>query len=202
MGTNQAAYSLFLFIRDVCGGDFVGWIDARLAAADRGHGAARAASMRASVLAPLGHVYGIGDKLWSMILSEILLVGDSNRERWVATGASMMAIDSVVHGFLSRTGALARFGASHPYGLACYGPGGCAKVIEGLAARIDAREFNLAFPAAFPRFVEIAIWHFCAGWGRDICNGNRIDDRYPCTQVFCPAYRFCDRVPFRPNINT
>ena len=33
---NQAAYSLFLFMRDVCEGDFVGWIDARLAGADTG----------------------------------------------------------------------------------------------------------------------------------------------------------------------
>jgi hypothetical protein len=31
---NQLAYSLFLFIRDVADGDFVGWIDRRLADAD------------------------------------------------------------------------------------------------------------------------------------------------------------------------
>ncbi len=35
---NVAAYSLFLFIRDVCDGDFVGWIDARLEGADPGLG--------------------------------------------------------------------------------------------------------------------------------------------------------------------
>ena len=33
-GLNQAAYSLFLFIRDICAGDLVGWIDDQLAAAD------------------------------------------------------------------------------------------------------------------------------------------------------------------------
>jgi hypothetical protein len=31
---NVAAYSLFLFLRDVCAGDLVGWIDKRLARAD------------------------------------------------------------------------------------------------------------------------------------------------------------------------
>jgi hypothetical protein len=30
---NQAAYSLWLFMRDVCGGDLVGWIDNRIATA-------------------------------------------------------------------------------------------------------------------------------------------------------------------------
>jgi hypothetical protein len=198
---NQAAYSLFFFVRDICGGDLVGWVDARLFAADRGTGAARAARMRASLLEPLGHVFGIGNKLWSMILSEVLLVGDPDRERWVATGASMMAVDSIVHAFLHRTGALGRFGAHHPYGPACYAPGGCAELIEGLAARVDAREFNAAFPAYFPRFVEVAIWAFCAGWGRNICNGNQIDDRYRCTQTVCPSYRNCDRVPLRPIID-
>jgi hypothetical protein len=32
---NQTAYSLFLFIRDICDGDLIGWIDARLAHASR-----------------------------------------------------------------------------------------------------------------------------------------------------------------------
>jgi hypothetical protein len=196
---NQAAYSLFFFIRDICGGDLVGWIDARLCVTDWGTGAARAARMRASLLEPLGHVFGIGNKLWSMILSELLLVGDPDRERWVATGASMMAVDSIVHAFLHRTGALKRFGAPHPYGLACYAPGGCAELIEGLAARVDAREFNAVFPAYFPRFIEVAIWGFCAGWGRNICNGNQIDDRFRCTQTVCPTYGNCDREPVRPD---
>ena len=31
---NQTTYSLFLFLRDVCDDDLVGWIDARLQAAD------------------------------------------------------------------------------------------------------------------------------------------------------------------------
>jgi hypothetical protein len=48
---NQGALSLFLFIRDVCGGDLVGWLDDRLERADHeGSIIERAAAMRAAVL--------------------------------------------------------------------------------------------------------------------------------------------------------
>ena len=59
----------------------------------------------------------------------------------------MIAIDTLVHNFLHRTGILHRFGADHAYGAACYRPGGCADIIEAVAERIDARPFNPAFPA-------------------------------------------------------
>ncbi|MBM0204564.1 hypothetical protein JNW90_16820 [Micromonospora sp. STR1s_5] len=194
-GLNVAAYGLYLFIRDVCGGDLVGWIDYRLAAADPGRNEpSRAALMRAALVTPLVNIPNTGPKLWSMMLAELLLVGDPNRERWVTTGASMIAVDSLVHAFLHRTGSLRRFGAEHPYGKRCYGPGGCAEVIENLAARVDAREFNPAFPTIFPRFVQHSIWLFCAASGRDVCNGNRIDDRSGCAQTFCPSGHDCDRI--------
>jgi hypothetical protein len=167
-----------LFVRDVCGGDLVGWIDARIAASDPGPNVAkRATMMRASLLEPLANVPGIAPKLWSMILADLLLGGDPDRKRWVSVGASFVAVDTIVHAMLTRTGALHRLGATHPYGPACYAPGGCADVIAGLAGRLDAREFDASFPAFFPRLVEMAIWHFAAGLGLDICNGYRIDDR-------------------------
>jgi hypothetical protein len=74
----------------------------------------------------------------------------------------MIAIDTLVHNFLHRTGILARFGADHLYGAGCYRPGGCADIITLVAAQIDARAFNPAFPAIFPRFVQHAIWRYCA----------------------------------------
>jgi hypothetical protein len=86
----------------------------------------------------------------------------------------MIAIDTLVHNFLHRTGILHRFGAPHAYGSACYRPGGCAEVVETVAERIDARTFNPAFPAMLPRFVQHAIWRYCAQTGLDVCNGNRI----------------------------
>lgn len=193
---NEAAYSLSFFFRDVCGGDFVGWIDARLAAADPGPQAMdRGRRMGGVLLEPLCEIRGIGPKVWSMALADLLLGGDPKRQRWIATGASMMAIDSLVHAFLHRTGILRRASAEHFYGPRCYATGGCADVIETLAARVDARRFGADNPAHFPRLVQNAIWRFCAGDGIDLCNGNRIGDRHRCTQTHCPIFRRCDRVP-------
>ncbi len=157
-GLNRASYSLFLFIRDVCGGDLVGWIDHQLEVADPGlEHPSRAVQMREALLGPLVNIANTGRKLWSMMLPELLLVGDPERGRWVTTGSSFIAVDSLVHNHLHRTGILRRLEATHPYGDACYRLGGCAEVIENLARRVDAREFNPTFPASFPRFVQHAI---------------------------------------------
>ena len=150
-----------------------------------------------AVSEPLAAVTGIGRKLASMALAELLLAGDPGRERWVAAGAGMVAVDSLVHNWLHRTGSLRRCGAEHVYGPACYAPGGCADILRALAETVDARAFNPAFPATFPRFVQHAIWRFCSTGGLDMCNGNRVDDRAPCRQRFCPAGPDCDRVPLR-----
>jgi hypothetical protein len=109
----------------------------------------------------------------------------------------MIAIDTLVHNFLHRTGILARFGADHLYGAACYRPGGCADIITVAAQRIDARRFNRAFPTVFPRFVQHAIWRYCAQLGLDVCNGNRLDDRRRCGNVYCQIRQFCDRIALR-----
>ena len=198
-GLNQAAFGLALFIRDVCNGDIVSWIDSRLAAADLGLGAAqRGMMMRAALLEPLTNIVGTGSKVWAMILAELLLGGDPDRERWIATGVSFIAIDSLVHNFLWRSGILRRLCAAHAYGPGCYAPGGCAEVIAALAERIDAREFNSTYPALFPRWVQFAIWSFCAEGAWGICNGRNIDDRVGCQQVFCPAFGSCDKIGLKP----
>ena len=64
---------------------------------------------------------------------------------------------------------------------------------EAVADRIDARAFNPAFPAVFPRFVQHAIWRYCAQSGLAVCNGNRIDDRKSCDNVYCQIHNICDR---------
>jgi hypothetical protein len=193
-GLNQAAYSLFLFIRDICDGDLVGWIDQRLAAADRPDAPDRATRMRAALLEPMSEIYGVSNKVLSMCMADLLLGGDPARERWVTTGASMIAVDTLVHAFLHRTGTLRRFNAEHPYGPGCYGPSGCAEIIDGLARRIDAREFNPDFRVCFPRLIQFAIWRFCAASELDTCNGNRIDDRHRCENHYCAVFVDCDRV--------
>ena len=65
---------------------------------------------------------------------------------WHEVGASMIAIDTLVHNFLVRTGILARFDADHSYGAACYQAGGCADIIEGRGAadRCPAVQFRVS----------------------------------------------------------
>jgi hypothetical protein len=191
---NQTAYSLFLFLRDLCEGDLVGWIDGRLANADASGAPDRIARMRQSLLDPLGSVYGVSSKVLSMALADLLLAGDPARERWVATSASMIAVDTLVHNWLYRTGSLRALGAEHAHGPACYRPNGCAGIIAAASEHIDARQFCAEGPVVFPRLVQKALWLFCAEAGLDICNGNRVDDRYPCTQSSCPLFRGCKRL--------
>jgi len=195
---NQTAYSLFLFMRDLAGGDIVGWIDQRLAAVEPAPAADRPARLRQALLEPLGHVYGVSNKVLAMALSELLLGGDANRPVWLEAGTVMIAIDTLVHNFLHRSGILHDLHADHPYGARCYAPGGCAAIIERVAGKIDARRFNLSYPASFPRFVQHAIWRFCAELGLNRCNGNRIDDRAPCDQTDCPVFAKCGRVALKP----
>ncbi|WP_237180103.1 hypothetical protein [Rhodoplanes sp. Z2-YC6860] len=191
---NQTAYSLFLFMRDVAGGDFVGWIERQLADCAGLPEHERLTAMRAALVDPLRGVYGISDKVTTMALSSLLLGAGRRRRYWLEVGASFIVVDTLVHNWLHRTGILARFGADHPYGAACYRPNGCAELIERMAQRIDARAFNPTFPTAFPRFVQLAIWRYCSEGGLDACNGNRIHDLAPCDNVYCQLRSRCDRV--------
>jgi hypothetical protein len=191
---NQTAYSLYLFVRDVADGDLVGWIDRRLDAASRHPEPARFVRMRAALIDPLREVYGVSDKVLMMALSQLLLGAPRSRRNWREVGGTMIAVDTLVHNFLHRTGVLNRFEARHSYGPACYRPSGCAEIIETVAGEIDARQFDRRFPQSFPRFVQYAIWRYCAQQGLDICNGNQIDDRKPCKKAQCALYPTCDRI--------
>jgi hypothetical protein len=159
---NQTAYSLFLLIRDIVDGDLIGWIDAQLEAADSAAGPDRLTRMAAALIEPMREIYGVSDKVLAMALSALLLGAPEKMGLWTEVGGSMIAIDTLVHNFLHRTGILARFNANHLYGAACYRPGGCADIIQTVAERIDARQFNPSYPKVFPRFVQHAIWRYCA----------------------------------------
>jgi hypothetical protein len=194
---NQMAYSLFLFIRDVADGDLVAWIDAQLEAADSPATDDRLQVMCAALLEPLRGIYGVSDKVLSMALAELLLGAGQHRCRWPEVGTQMIAVDRLVHNFLHRTGILRRLEAEHLYGPACYAAQHCVGIVGLIAANIDAREYNPAFPATFPRFVQSAIWLYCAENGLDICNGNRIDDDSRCDNRHCQLFRRCDRIALR-----
>jgi hypothetical protein len=190
---NQTAFSLFLFMRDIADGDFVDWIDQQLREANAA-GPDRISRLREAIVGPLRNVYGVGDKVLAMVLSSLLMGAGGRRRLWFDVGASFVAVDTLVHNFLHRAGILQRLAADHPYGPKCYQPGGCAAIIQSIAAQIDAREFNATFPAVFPRFVQSAIWAYCAQNGLGVCNGNRIDDKARCDNAHCQLFRSCDRV--------
>ena len=194
---NQSAHSLYLFIRDIADGDLVGWIDRQLQAANDPPGPDRLARLRGSLIEPLREVYGLSDKVFTMALSCILRGAPKRMSLWIEVGGSMIAIDTLVHNFLHRTGILQRFEANHQYGLACYRPGGCADIIQAVAEQIDTRQFNPSFPEVFPRFVQHAVWRYCSLSGLDLCNGNRIDDSRRCENKDCRVRLMCDRVALR-----
>jgi hypothetical protein len=192
---NQMAYSLYLFVRDIADGDLVGWIDHRLAASPE-VGDGETAQER--LIGPLRHVYGISDKILTMTLSGLLLGASDGHPAWFAVGKDMIAIDTLVHNFLHRTGILDDCGARHSYGVGCYAKGGCADIIHAVAVQIDARAFNARFPRVFPRFVQHAIWRFCAADGLNVCNGNRVDDRKSCENSYCQLFSKCSRKTLMP----
>jgi hypothetical protein len=191
---NQLAYSLLLFIRDVAGGDLIGWIDRALAEAELGPVEGRLERMRQALIGPLVGLHGASHKVLSMALSDLLLSGSGHNPLWAEVAAGLIAVDTLVHNFLARTGILARAHAAHPYGAQCYGPAGCAAVLSILSEGIDARQFNPAFPRIFPRYIQHAIWAYCAGEGSNVCNGNSIDDQDRCQNMDCRLYGDCDRI--------
>ena len=194
---NQIAYSLYLFIRDVADGDLVGWIDHRLDQAPDSGKPEWLAKACDALIEPMRNVYGVANKVLAMGLSDILIGAGDVRPNWLEVGVHLIAVDTLVHNFLHRTGILARFKAAHPYGPGCYRPGGCAEIIARAAQQIDARAFNPAFPAIFPRFVQLAIWRYCSQQGFDVCNGNRVDDRHRCQNRHCRLYGICDRISLK-----
>jgi hypothetical protein len=193
---NQTAYSLFLFMRDIADGDFVAWIDQQLSLVDR-RSPDRLNELCAAIVEPLRNVYGLADKVLAIGLSRLLMASGKRKPSWFAAGTSLIAVDTLVHNFLHRTGILRRFSADHPYGDRCYGRLGCASILRLIASHIDAREFNPSFPPIFPRFVQHAIWCYCAERGLNICNGNRIADEARCQYAHCQLFRQCDRVALR-----
>ena len=117
------AYSLFLFMRDVADDDFVGWIDKQLGAVDSQRSPDRLAASREAIIGPLRNVYGVADKVLAMALADLLLSAGQQRPVWREVGATLVAVDTLVHNFLHRTGILRRLGAEHPYGERCYRAG-------------------------------------------------------------------------------
>ncbi len=188
---NEQAFSLFFFIRDVCQGDMVGYIDAAMPAADLVGGDVE--SCRERLLCAFTGIVGVSRKLASMMLSSLMLAAGDERPGWILVARSMIVVDSLVHNFMHRTGVLHAFKAQHRYGPNCYGAVGCEAVLRklGVVLAIDDRGLT-------PRSVQHAIWRFCAGSELSICNGNNIRDTKRCRLEWCPLLGICARRTLRP----
>lgn len=194
---NQMTYSLFFFIRDVTDGNLVDWIDRSLAQASLGTAKNRAYRMRHALIDPLRNIHGVSDKVLNMTLADVLLAAPEGKPLWRETGGGMIAIDTLVHHWLIRSGITQKLGHEHAYGTACYSADGCADIIRRIARRIDANQFNPDYPRYFPRWVQHSLWRWCAQSELNLCNGNNIDDDFRCRNVNCALFRRCDRVPLR-----
>jgi hypothetical protein len=190
---NQTGYALVLFTRDIAGGDLAGWIKGQIGRTGP-ITADRLARDRAALLQPLRNLYGVADKILSMVLSDLLMTVGPVGGRLFQVGASMIVVDTLVHNFLHRTGVLKRSRAEHAFGAGCYQPGGCADIIRAAAETIDARPYGAGFPRSFPRLVQHAIWRYCAEEAVNICNGNRIADRDRCQNWQCQLRPHCARI--------
>jgi hypothetical protein len=184
---NQIAYSLYLFIRDVAEADLVGWIDHRLAQANESGAPDPLLQARVGLIEPMRNVYGVADKILAMAMSGILIGASDVRPRWLEVGVHLIAVDTLVHNFLHRTGILRRFEASHPYGNRA---GGCADIVRLVVQPNRRSAIQSQFPAGLPRFVQLAIWRYCSQQGFDICNGNRLNDRQRCQTAFAAYTAF------------
>ena len=193
---NEQAFSAFFFIRDRCGGDLVGILDEVIASAANAPDALTA--QRERLLTAFGEICGVSRKLVSMMLATLLMAADATRPDWVRVGGSMIAVDSLVHNFLHRTGVLAAYGGEHLYGLRCFGEGGCEETLRDLADKLRSRPATTGCGEALPRTVQHAVWRFCAADELSICNGNNIKDELACDLSWCPLWAKCSRLPLRP----
>jgi hypothetical protein len=176
-------------MRDQAGSDLFGWIDDQLGQVD----VSDVRSAQEALIGPMRHIYGVSDKVLAMTLSSLLMAAGPQRPFWFGIGSQMIVVDTLVHNFLGRTGILSASNAGHAYGPQCYQPNGCAEIIRLAAARIDARTFNSAYPSAFPRFIQNALWRYCAADELNICNANNTDEHKLCEQSECTIFDRCSK---------
>ena len=79
---NRMAFSLFLFLRDVCEGDLVGWIDRHLASVSALGSDDYGYRLGQALIQPMRGIQGASDKVLNMALSDFLIAVDPARELW------------------------------------------------------------------------------------------------------------------------
>jgi hypothetical protein len=181
---NQMVFSLYFFLRDVCQNDFYRFVQAQF---DQGK---QTKVQVEGFIETFSQVYNVGPKLIHMAFSDLFF---SKYQDWDyrRVGAKMVAIDTLVHNFLARTGTLDEYQKPHKYGPACHTQKGCVGVIEEIAQEIDCRKYNPNYPAYFPRLVQLYIWGYCASNGENICNGNKCKQGKPNRECHLYARKWC-----------
>jgi hypothetical protein len=193
---NQAAYSFYLFLKDECEGDLVAFIDNYLECHNGDTNNADIEKLRDKLVEKLSEVYGISDKVIHMVFSEFLMA-EPAKITWVKVGRRMIAIDTLVHSMLDRTGILEYYGSDHNYGSACYRrKNSCFTVLEQISKLIDCRQFQNASPRGpgesyFPRFVQHSIWRYSAEREENICNERQVGKTGRCPKKACSFYKEC-----------
>jgi len=173
---NQMVFSLYFFLRDVCQNDFYQFVQAHF---DQGKKECyQVKGQVENFIQVFSQVYNVGPKLIDMAFSHLFFTQYPGWD-YRTVGAEMVAIDTLVHNFLARTGTLDEYKKFHKYGLACHTQKGCLGVIEEIAQEIDCRKYNKEYPAYFPRLVQLYIWAYCSMTGENICNGNKCKQSKP-----------------------
>jgi len=189
---NHMAFSLYFFLRDVCEGDFYTFATqhfGQCCSADQA-----TAELLDGFIRKVAAIANVGPKLAHMALSCLFLTTCPGWD-YRHVGEEMIAVDSLVHNFLYRTGILVSYRLDHPYGPRCHAQDGCLGVIQDLARRIDCREFNPTLPAHFPRFVQYYIWAYCGQAGENICNLNKCKPGKPNPACVLYQQQLCAQLP-------
>jgi hypothetical protein len=189
---NHMAFSLYFFLRDVAGRDFYTFTKQHFGAGQLPPPAIN--ELLESFIGKVSTIANVGPKLAHMALSCLFLTAYPGWDYRVV-GEQMIAVDSLVHTFLHRTGILDRYQFDHPYGPRCHSQTGCLGVIHDFLSRIDCREFNPTLPADFPRFIQYHIWAYCGQAGENICNLNRCKPGKPNPACVLYQKRLCAQLP-------
>ena len=189
---NHMAFSLYFFLRDVAGGDFYTYVTEHFGQAAGSGGAIT--DLLQSFIKKVTTIANVGPKLAHMALSGLFLCRYPGWD-YRRVGLHMIAVDSLVHNFLHRTGILDSYQLDHAYGPRCHTQNGCLGVIQDLAKHIDCRKFNPTLPAHFPRFVQYHIWAFCAKNAENICNLNKCKPGKPNPACVLHQQRLCAQLP-------
>ncbi len=189
---NEMAFSLYFFLRDAAGGDFYTQVREHFGEGPLTEG--EIDNLLQTFIEKVTRIANVGPKLAHMALSGLFLTRYPGWD-YRRVGLHMIAVDSLVHNFLHRTGILGCYQLDHPYGPRCHTGKGCLGVIQDLAGRIDCREFDPTLPAHFPRLIQYYIWAFCAKRGENICNLNKCRPGKPNPGCVLSQQQLCPRLP-------